>query len=841
MVRFSCLTCFRQVTSSFALLFISWSDLWQSVNLPVYCFSLSPKKRRSRSRSPIYKRRGEYGGEKIRRDKCQLPMCFDFLRGRCHRGATCRYMHHDSDTSDGSRRNRSKQQYVEIPHVSRASGLHEESKKALSEGPVHEKELDGRRDGEKELVSMQDALPSILHDQDDKSLVVKLAKSEMSQEVTAIMHETHNIKGEKLESTTSLPENCLGEITAIVQETQDIREQNLESTTGLHDVKNHVKQVETSHDIASSVENFVIPNSRAKQVETSNGFSTSQSLQVQSSTSFQHGLPLSEPQIKNIPPVEAYPSTSSVTHSVSSSLPPIQVNIPDYCLQLLTSLAPLSQGTSNPTPTPHLPREHDLMQPASKFPSFQGPLQNLYSHSVPPPNSSWSLQPPLPPPQPLPPPPPFVNNPNPNAMQGFPSLQFQHFQLPSRSDFNSQTFGRPYSQLPVQGLNPPNLYGQSSISSQPTPPLRMQAFPGDNLPSGGFFTSSSQNHPYSQQQQPLHGLWQSPTHSLTVNRGDHGNVIPTMSRFASGVDNNQPSHLSDSGGFRISNYCNPHASTFDQPLSSKFSSNVIKQEKDVLCANQHGSKFSSNVKQENDLLHSNQHGVGSIGSKLMTSSPKPEPDDLLSLRSEQYDPLFDSIDPFSNSFVKFEHGLKHEPVDDSIILRLIGSHKPLDAEESKHKDRVLAETASIKSENDENGETADAEVADVENASGSNDLDATNTSAGEFEINQVKTPGKRKKSKDSSSTKLFKVAIADFVKEMLKPSWRQGNMSKEAFKTIVKKTVDKVSGAIKSHQIPKSQAKINQYIDSSQRKLTKLVMVNFPLTCQFIFSIYKNF
>ena len=50
-------------------------------------------------------------------------------------------------------------------------------------------------------------------------------------------------------------------------------------------------------------------------------------------------------------------------------------------------------------------------------------------------------------------------------------------------------------------------------------------------------------------------------------------------------------------------------------------------------------------------------------------------------------------------------------------------------------------------------------------------------------------------------------------------------MSKEAFKTIVKKTVDKVSGAMKSHQIPKSRAKIDQYIDSSQRKLTKLVTV----------------
>ncbi|CAM8936958.1 unnamed protein product [Rhodiola kirilowii] len=49
-------------------------------------------------------------------------------------------------------------------------------------------------------------------------------------------------------------------------------------------------------------------------------------------------------------------------------------------------------------------------------------------------------------------------------------------------------------------------------------------------------------------------------------------------------------------------------------------------------------------------------------------------------------------------------------------------------------------------------------------------------------------------------------------------------MSKEAFKTIVKKTVEKVSGAMKGHRYPKSQAKINHYIDSSERKLTKLVM-----------------
>ncbi|KZV17892.1 hypothetical protein F511_43890 [Dorcoceras hygrometricum] len=59
--------------------------------------------------------------------------------------------------------------------------------------------------------------------------------------------------------------------------------------------------------------------------------------------------------------------------------------------------------------------------------------------------------------------------------------------------------------------------------------------------------------------------------------------------------------------------------------------------------------------------------------------------------------------------------------------------------------------------------------------------------AGEIEITQVKESGNHKKGKDSRSMKLFKVSIATFVKDVRKPSWRQGNMSKEAFKTIFKK------------------------------------------------------
>ncbi|KAL4566467.1 hypothetical protein LXL04_030582 [Taraxacum kok-saghyz] len=148
-----------------------------------------------------------------------------------------------------------------------------------------------------------------------------------------------------------------------------------------------------------------------------------------------------------------------------------------------------------------------------------------------------------------------------------------------------------------------------------------------------------------------------------------------------------------------------------------------------------------------------------------------------SQNQNQYDPLFDSIEP------------------------------PLEGT-AKQEGAEVAEA-------DEFGETGDAEV---ENESPS----STDVATGEVEIDQVKK--KSENNKESRSMKLFKVSLAEFVKDVLKPSWKQGNMSKEAFKTIVKKTVDKVSGAIKKHQVPKSQAKINQYIDSSQRKLTKLVM-----------------
>lgn len=77
--------------------------------------------------------------------------------------------------------------------------------------------------------------------------------------------------------------------------------------------------------------------------------------------------------------------------------------------------------------------------------------------------------------------------------------------------------------------------------------------------------------------------------------------------------------------------------------------------------------------------------------------------------------------------------------------------------------------------------------------------------------------------KDEKGMRIFKNALVEFVKEILKPTWKEGQMSREVHKTIVKKVVDKVTGTIQGEHVPKTQEKIDHYLSYSKPKLTKLV------------------
>ncbi|KAK7350870.1 hypothetical protein VNO77_09899 [Canavalia gladiata] len=84
-------------------------------------------------------------------------------------------------------------------------------------------------------------------------------------------------------------------------------------------------------------------------------------------------------------------------------------------------------------------------------------------------------------------------------------------------------------------------------------------------------------------------------------------------------------------------------------------------------------------------------------------------------------------------------------------------------------------------------------------------------------------PDEAKKTKDMKGIRAFKFALVEFVKELLKPTWKEGQITKDDYKTIVKKVVDKVTGTMQGAHIPQTQEKIDHYLSFSKPKLTKLV------------------
>ena len=87
-------------------------------------------------------------------------------------------------------------------------------------------------------------------------------------------------------------------------------------------------------------------------------------------------------------------------------------------------------------------------------------------------------------------------------------------------------------------------------------------------------------------------------------------------------------------------------------------------------------------------------------------------------------------------------------------------------------------------------------------------------------------PDEAKKPKDVKGIRAFKFSLVEFVKGLLKPTWKEGQITKEDYKTIVKKVVDKVTGTMQGAHIPQTQEKIDHYLSFSKPKLNKLVQVS---------------
>ncbi|RLN42480.1 uncharacterized protein C2845_PM01G07490 [Panicum miliaceum] len=401
------------------------------------------------------------------------------------------------------------------------------------------------------------------------------------------------------------------------------------------------------------------------------------------------------------------------------------------------------------------------------------------------------------------------------AASEFPQTQFQHNFIAPPNEF-MQNQMRSY---PPPELSPPRPLDFHHHTLPPAVPSHQQpsAIPVENAPvpppNRWSEYSGRVGLPYPSHQPPYG------QHQPAGNLDSGTNLVYPFQRFPSTLPGSSDlDPLSDVGlpKSSIKPHYNPFASTFEQTDPSLDIDPVVSP-------NAVGS-ISTKAEHMNVLSPFGQSFPGSrthaheSSAEAVSNKQKPFRQEFSS--AAPYDPLIDSIEPSSSSINKVDpgKGKNRSAADSRDVSKLMNIE--VDSE-NMHGLGVVAE-----SEVEGLGEVAvDTEAGMLENASpeflGAKDWNSD--IPGDIEDDQ--TMVKNKKGKDSRSMKLFKIAIADFVKEVLKPSWRQGNMSKEAFKTIVRKTVDKVSNSVPSSHIPKTPAKIKHYVQSSQKKVTKLVML----------------
>lgn len=81
---------------------------------------------------------------------------------------------------------------------------------------------------------------------------------------------------------------------------------------------------------------------------------------------------------------------------------------------------------------------------------------------------------------------------------------------------------------------------------------------------------------------------------------------------------------------------------------------------------------------------------------------------------------------------------------------------------------------------------------------------------------------------ESSSNKIkavnaFKFVLVEHIKDVLKPYWKQGNLSRDAYKIIMKKSVDKIIESIEAS--PKTKNDHHKYLSASKSKIFELIQL----------------
>jgi len=219
----------------------------------------------------------------------------------------------------------------------------------------------------------------------------------------------------------------------------------------------------------------------------------------------------------------------------------------------------------------------------------------------------------------------------------------------------------------------------------------------------------------------------------------------------------------------------------------------------------------------------------------------------LSSAGSQYDPLLDSIEPCNTGNIALQtsemtinvnvsaHSNKGDPLLYGCLLPEYNVERTLSSfpqphegilDKSKPADGLSRQTSLMVNPGDTAVDGGSNSVPAEEKHFPDHLVESANINGAEH-VGDLKHQGdERRINKESKAMKIFRAALVDFVKELIKPSWREGHLSKDAHKIVVKKAVEKVLGALQTHQIPNTTESINQYLSTSRPKLLKLVEVS---------------
>ncbi|KAL2498619.1 Uncharacterized protein Adt_24169 [Abeliophyllum distichum] len=87
-----------------------------------------------------------------------------------------------------------------------------------------------------------------------------------------------------------------------------------------------------------------------------------------------------------------------------------------------------------------------------------------------------------------------------------------------------------------------------------------------------------------------------------------------------------------------------------------------------------------------------------------------------------------------------------------------------------------------------------------------------------------------KKGDAGKDIRIFKFALVDFVKDLLKPKWKEGQLSKDVHKIVAKKVVNKVIRSVEATHVPQTKENIDNYLLLARPKVSQLVQVSIDVS-----------